>query len=252
MNAQGSNEENGVPLRPLTGGRYRTHEVEAQIRWIQSMAFTEASRRIAERDASGVPLIKEEALVYLLRDYQRRGCAREAGKVAQTLLERSAPRIARWVQRGLPGAAAVHCEQCIEEIQNQMWIALQSDSAGCEFWEIAFWMCLKRRTMNCLDQSRKVAFVEVHPTLISEESDQETSLMDLMPDRSIEDLQARIEMQEALNRLPADQRQALHLFYREQWSQQQIAEQFGVADRTIRNWLTAALKSLRSYYGVAT
>ena len=251
MHAQSSKEEGGTLLRPLSGGRYRTREVEAQIRWVLSMPYAEACQRISEKDAAGIPLIKEEALVYLLRDYQRRGCAREAGRIAQALLDRSAPKIARWVQRGLPNAANVHCEQCLEEIHNQMWVALQSDSAGCEFWEVAFWMCLKRRAMNCLDQFRRIAFAEVHPTLASDESDQETSLLDLMPDRSIENLQARIEMQEALNRLPADQRQALHLFYREQWSQQQIAAQFGVADRTIRNWLTAAIKSLRSYYGVS-
>lgn len=251
MNAQDFNQAAPIPLRPLTGARYRTSEVEAQVRWILSLRFSEACRRIAEKDPSGAPLIKEEALVYLLRDYQRQGCVREAGLVAQTLLERSAPRIARWVERGLPGAAEVHREQCLEEIQTQMWVALQSDSPGCEFWEIAFWMCLKRRTMNCLDQFRRVAYAEVHPTFASDESDQETSLMDLMPDRGLEDVQARIEMQEALDRLPADQRQALHLFYRESWSQQQIAQQFGVADRTIRNWLTAAIKTLRAYYGVA-
>lgn len=251
MNAHDSGAENGGQLRPLTGGRYRTHEVEAQIRWIKSMPFTEARHVLAERDASGAPLIKEEALVYLLRDYQRHGCAREAGHVAQTLLERSSRRIARWVQRGLPNTAAVHCEQCLEEIQSQMWVALQSDAPGCEFWEVAFWMCLKRRAMNCLEQFRRVAFSEVHATRVSDESDQETNLLEMLPDRSMEDVQGRIEMQEALNRLPQDQRQALHLFYREQWSQQQIAQQFGVADRTIRNWLTAAIKSLRAYYGLA-
>ena len=250
MNAQDSNQEGAIQLRPLSGGRYRTDEVEAQIRWVQSMRFSEACRRITAKDPTGAPLIKEEALVYLLREYQRRGCAREAGYVAQTLLDRSAARIARWVERGLPTAADVHREQCLEEIQTQMWVALQSDSAGCEFWEIAFWMCLKRRAMNCLDQFRRVAFAEVHPTFTSDESDQETSLLDLMPDRGIEDVQARIEMQEALNLLPADQRQALHLFYIESWSQQQIAKQFGVSDRTIRNWLTAAAKTLRGYYGV--
>ena len=105
--------------------------------------------------------------------------------------------------------------------------------------------------MNCLDQFRKVAFAEVHPVVTSEDSAQETNLLDLMPDRSIENVQSRIEMQEAMDRLPPDQRQALHLFYREQWSQQQIAKQFGVADRTIRNWLTAAIKSLRAYHGAA-
>ncbi len=250
MNAQDSNQEGEARLRPLSGGRYRTSEVEAQIRWILSLPFSEASRRISEKDPGGVALIKEETLVYLLRDYQRRGCPREAGQVAQNLLVRSAPRIARWVERGLPGAAEVHREQCLEEIQTQMWIALQSDSPGCEFWEIAFWMCLKRRTMNCLDQSRRVAFVEVHPTITSDESDQETNLLDLMPDRTIEDVQKRIEMQDALNKLPPDHRQALHLFYIEAWSQQQIANHFGVADRTIRNWLTAAIKTLRVYYDV--
>ena len=251
MTAQSSYVENETPLRPLTGDRYRTSEVEAQIRWILAMPFSEACLRVSEKDASGNPLIKEEALVYLLRDYNRRHCAREAGKIAQTLLDRSAHRIARWVQRGLPNASSVHCEQCLEEIQTQMWVALQSDSPGCEFWEVAFWMCLKRRAMNCLDQFRRIAFSEVHPVLASDETDQSTSVLDLMPDHSIEDVQARIEMQEAVNRLPADQRQALHLFYREQWSQQQIAEQFGVADRTIRNWLTAAIRSLRGYYGVS-
>jgi RNA polymerase sigma factor (sigma-70 family) len=252
MNAQDPNHQSVMPLRPLSGGRYRTTEVEAQIRWIQSLRFAELCQRILEKDPAGAPLIKEEALVYLLRDFQRRGCAREAGLIAKTLLDRSFRKIAAWVKRGLPGTADVHREQCVEEIQTQMWVALQSDAAGCEFWEIAFWMCLKRRAMNCLDQSRRTAFAEVHPTFTSDESDQETNLLDLMPDRGIEDVQARIEMQEALNRLPADQRQAVHLFYIESWSQQQIAKQFGVSDRTIRNWLVVAIKSLRSYYGVVS
>src|SRR5689334_444396 len=75
MNAQSSYSDSDDPLRPLTGGRYRTREVEAQIRWIRRMPFREACLRIAEKDAAGAPLIKEEALVYLLRDYNRRGCA---------------------------------------------------------------------------------------------------------------------------------------------------------------------------------
>ena len=155
------------------------------------------------------------------------------------------------MERGLPGAADVHREQCLEEIHTQMWIALQSDLPSAEFWEVKFWMCLKRRAMNCLEQARRVAFTEVHPTFTSDDSDRETSILDLLPDRSIEDVQARIEMQEALNLLPSDQRKALHLFYIEAWSQQQIASQFGVSDRTIRNWLNAAAKTLRGYYGIS-
>ena len=170
-------------LRPLTGGRYRTNEVEEQINWVLAMPAAEAGRRISETDGVDGPLLKEEALVYLLREYQRRCRPLEAGSVAQALLLRSAPRIARWVQHGMPHAAEVHCEQCVEEIQTQMWVALQSDSPGCEFWEVAFWMCLKRRAMNSLDQFRRVAYAEVHPTIVSDETDQETSLLDLLPER---------------------------------------------------------------------
>ena len=251
MCARDPDERNAAPLRPLTGGRYRTPEVEQQVRWLREKGIAEARAIVSERDDSGAPIIKEEALVYLLREYQRRGCDREAASIATALLARSAPRIAGWVLRGLPGVAEVHREQCLEEIHSQMWTALQSDAPGCEFWEIAFWLCLKRRAMNCLDQTRRVAYTEIHPIVVSEDSDVGTNLVELLADRGIEDLQARIEMQEALDRLPPDQRQAVHLFYREQWSQQQIARQFGVADRTIRNWLTAALKSLRDYYGLA-
>lgn len=239
------------PLRPLTNGRYRTEEVEAQIRWLLSISFTEARRLMIEKDGGSQPLIKEETLVYLLRDYSRRGLAREAGVVAVELLERASPKIVRWVNYGLASGSPTHCEQCVEEIQTQMFVALQSETATCEFWEIAFWLCLKRRASNCLEQFRRVTSNEVNPTIYTDDNNDETNMLDTVADKTIANIQSRMEMQEALGRLTPDQHQVVHLLYTEHWTQQEIASHFGVSDRTIRNWISAALKCLRDYYGVS-
>jgi RNA polymerase sigma factor (sigma-70 family) len=240
-----------APLRPLSNGRYRTDEVESQIRWLLSLSFGEARRLMTDRDGGAQPLIKEETLVYLLREYTRRGLAREAGVIAVELLQRAAPKIARWVKFGLPSGSPAHCEQCLEEIQTQMFVALQSESSGCEFWEIGFWLCLKRRARNCLEQFRRVTANEVNPTVYTNDNNDETNMLDTIADQTIANIQSRMEMQEALSRLNSDQRKVIVLLYTERWTQQEIASHFGVSDRTIRNWITAALKCLRDYYGVS-
>ncbi|HLJ57189.1 MAG TPA: sigma-70 family RNA polymerase sigma factor [Chthonomonadaceae bacterium] len=242
--------DNITPLRPLTAGRYRTPEVEAQIREALPLHLTQLATTIHRTNAPGEHAIKEEVLVYLLRHFQREGRPHDANVVAEEITARTNRFIAAWVDKGLPGVAVLHRERCVEDIYLEMWTALQSDAPGYEFWEIAFWMCLKRRAANAAKQARRSAYQEAPMVYMSGDTGEEMSLLDRMPDRSAQDTQSRIELQDALNRLPDDQRTAVFLFYHESWSQQQIAAQFGVSDRTIRNWLSAAMHTLRDYYGV--
>lgn len=250
MNPEHCDEKKPEPLRPLSNGRTRPSEVIEQIHLLLSLSPAQCEQIMARRERSGGFTIKEEALVYLMRHLRTQNRKREADAVARSLLARSAGIIARSVKRAFPTGTAVQQEQCIEEVQFRMWEAILSNEPKDEFWEIGFWFCLKRRTIGCLAQFRKISYYEVHPVINQQDDEEATNAIELFADPAGASMHSHVELQDAMNRLPAGHRQAMHLFYVEGWSQKQIAVTFGVADRTVRNWLTSATTTLRQYYGV--
>lgn len=243
-----TNSENNYSLRPLQTDRQRTSEVEEQVRWLLSETPTERLRLISLRSGNGEYLIKEETLVYLVRNYQAENANDMVAKLVQALIDRTNSFLMRTVHRMLGGYSQVHIEQCQEEIQSDMIVAVLDASPRHEFWEVAFWCCLKRRALNCIEKSRRVAQNELNPTILTDDSGGETNTLDLMVNPNSDIAHRQLEARQALESLNPKQRQAAYLHYVEGWSQQEVANHFGVTDKTIRNWLTGARKSLEAYY----
>ena len=71
--------------------------------------------------------------------------------------------------------------------------------------------------------------------------------MDQRADPDSGRFQDRLEAKEALSVLPSKLLKTAKLLFEEDWSQQEVADYFGVTDKTIRNWLTTIKKTLDAY-----
>ena len=226
-------------LQPLqTQGRTREASVEAQImRLLQCDAGTFWFRvRLADRAASD--WVQEEALVGLLRIRNRQGDSDAAWHLAELLIERSAGFIERNLRPWrLTNAQA---EDCIRDIQEQMLLDLFNDGRGAEFWEVRFWLCLKRRLLNFVQKYQKIADNEVAAFGGQDDEDNGENTLTRLADPRAVSPQQQAEIGEALALLTDKERAAFVLFYQHQWQQQQIADRLQVTDRTVRALLKKA------------
>lgn len=239
--------ESSPLLRPLQKtGRYRETLVEQQIQSLLSCTAVEFRRRLRVKDRSADDYLREETLVYFLRERQHAGDTHAAGEIARLLVERSAGFLARnltcWRQ-----LAPHQVEDCLRDAQMRMIQDLFSEDAQCEFWEVRFWLCLKRRLLNCVARYNRTADNEIHPEPPPESAGApgdwwETRLSDAAPTPH-----ECAELGEALSLLSERERQVFVLYHAERWTQQEIAQQLQITDRTVRNILGRAEARLQQW-----
>lgn len=238
-----------------TEGRTREPQVEAQVRALLAMPrhlFWHQARYAIRKpieDNSSDPnptlqagkWVQEESLVCLLRIWLRSGERTEqeqAWEVAELLIERCTQfihlHIACWK------LSPQHVEECKRDIQVQMLQDLFNTSQSAEFWEIRFWLCLKRRLLNIVKKYRVISETEVTTANVSDEEGKTEDFFDRVAGAELIPHQVRVEARQALRELPELERKAYILYHYEDYSQEQIAADFNVTDRTVRNWLTRA------------
>lgn len=235
------------PLRPLQTVKYfRSEEVIAQIQWLSSMPTKEIVKLAHERADASSYVVKEETLVHLLREAHQSDNLELADELSESLLSRIAPSIRR-ATIFLKTSSETHWEQCVEEITHKVLLSLIDCSAKNEFWELKFWLCLKRIVINVNEKYRRTIENEWNPAVYADESGGEISTLDQYADPNSSRFQERLEAKEALGILPFKLLKTAKLLFEEDWSQQEVAEYFGVTDKTIRNWLTTIKKTLSRY-----
>ncbi len=235
------------PLRPLqTVKYYRSEEVIAQIQWLSSLSLSEIVKLAQERSDASSYVVKEETLVYLLREAHKIDNLELADELSESLLKRIAPSIRR-ATIFIKNSSETHWEQCVEEINHRVLLSLIDCSAKNEFWELKFWLCLKRIEINGNEKYRRIIENEWNPAVYTDESGGEISTMDQRADPDSSRFQERLEAKEALGNLPLKLLKTAKLLFEEDWSQQEVAAYFGVTDKTIRNWLTTIRKTLDAY-----
>jgi RNA polymerase sigma factor (sigma-70 family) len=234
-------------LHPLQGdGRSREAVVERQIMRLLAAAPNELRHFLQNTDRETPDFVQEETLVYLLRHKIRCGDTQAAGDIAEQLSERSAGFILRLVAvwKSLSDSQR---EDCIADVTSQMWLDLFNLSASCEFWEIRFWLCLRRRTLNCIQKYRVLNENEYQPPPVADNEGQETDALERIPasERFSPELQALLK--DALEALPDKERKVFVLYHLHQWTQDQIAERLDMTDRTVRNVLGRVDKRLAEW-----
>lgn len=235
-------------LRPFhKAGRYRNADVVQQIKHLHNASDYEFWRLAKVRDTQAADYVKNEALVYLLREKLRHGDADTAWKIAELLVERTAGRIYRMVSRWRL-ISQQHTDDCAQDVQIQMLEQFIDLGNGAEFWEANYTWCLQCLVQNVVHKYRKIAATELYPEPFADDEGHATDRLAQLPDVRSLSAQQRAEILEALALLPDNERIAFVLFHQEGWSQQEIAEHLNVTDRTVRNLLARAAKRLASHY----
>ncbi len=243
--------ESQVHIRPLQKqGYYREPDTEKQIRWMLQLSHSEVCRLAEQKKDSAISYIKEETIVYFLREYIANEDKKSIERLILQLQERSNRYITQQISH-LKMFSPLHAEQCAEEIFHRFFAAILDSSEKNEFWEIRFWVCLQRVILNTMNKHRPVIANETNPQFYKDDSGRETNSLDMIPDTYSVSPQRQIESREAIETLTHRQYEAAMLLFEEGWTQREVADHYGVTDKTIRNWMTGAREKLAAYYGRA-
>ncbi|GAB4452181.1 MAG: hypothetical protein OHK0029_02730 [Armatimonadaceae bacterium] len=255
-----------MPIRPLTRTRRdnaqvytREAPVEAQIRSLSELSERQRKERLlnpAQRSLAweSEDRLREETLVYFIREFFRYEDPDTAWYLVETLIERVAAhvqrKLARW--RLTPEDA----DDCVRDLYAYLCEALLDTSASAEFWEVRFWVCLDRRLWNLVEKRQHTADAELSP------GDQEAdSSDDKDADRLIAQLvdtnprpDEVVEWAEARSLLSENEWMALYLVYAlgmpeesEDPNRETAAKLMGVTGRSIRNYLKKAKQKLATW-----
>jgi RNA polymerase sigma factor (sigma-70 family) len=247
MHEQKAHKQAVSSLHPLQGeGRTREPAVERQILRLQKSTPVELRRCLQITERESPDFVQEEALVYLLRERVRQGDNHGAGDIAELLVERSASFVYRQV-KVWKSLTESQRDDCTADVTSQMWLDLFNLRASCEFWEIRFWLCLRRRVLNSIQKYRVLNENEYQPQPLIGPDGQESDAVEKIPAPEYFSPELQILMQDALSSLPDKERQVYVLYYLHQWTQDEIAQSLHMTDRTVRNVLGRANKRLAEW-----
>lgn len=258
-----------MQVRPLTrrgkDGRVltRSPEVEAQIAEALGLDPPALRRRVAVVDRECSQYLKEETLVYLLREHHRQGDGDSCNMLADALLRRCAPQANKYLR----ALAEQEFESAYADLVGQVSeIILDLGSDRGDFLQVRFGLKLKQLAIDAFRRySGRIN--EDTRTLVSWSSvsgyegpdDDEGSRRALLPDQlrtptAQED--RRLQGNEALRHIPEPQRTAYVLFHFDGWPIESkdvhnpsISRFFSRDPRTIRNWLKMAEQALERWRG---
>ncbi len=263
----GTGDRNPWPVRPLTRTRRdngllytREKEVEAQVRMLSQLPGRLRRERLLDLRQRTIAWeddgrLREETLVYFIRECALRGEPDTAWHLIETLVERVSAhvqrRLARW--RLTPDDA----EDCTRDLFASLCEALFDTSTTAEFWEVRFWVCLDRRLWNLIEKRQHAADTELNPGDQESDPDNEkdadrliAQLVDSGP--KPEELAEWSEAREILN---DNEWMAVYLVYHlgipeesEDPNRQTAAKIMGVTGRSVRNYLKRAKTKLMEWY----
>lgn len=253
----------GAPwtLRSLTrtrrdSGAVYTREVEVEAQIQQLTRLSERARRqtmLAALPPGHPDRLREETLVFALRECALAGDEETAWQVAERLVERISGHVARQLARWrLPAEDA---DDCTRDLFAALWEALWDRSPVAEFWEVRFWVCLDRRLWNLVEKRQAALDIQRRPADEAPEAEADEAESLLM--RQVDGApgpDVLTEREEALARLTENERLAVYLRYAEGIPEESddperetIARILGVTGRSVRNYLRRAEQKLRDW-----
>ena len=162
------------PVRPLCRARKsdgspytREKTVEAQIAELSQIPPRLRLRKLLEAKSAAIGWkdtrrIREETLVYFIREYKAGGDEQSAGQLVEILIDRVAAHVDRKI--GAWRLTFGEAEECASDLFAQMMGYVFDTSESAEFWEVRFWLCLDRKLYNLLEIRQGVRDHEVRPS----------------------------------------------------------------------------------------
>jgi DNA-directed RNA polymerase specialized sigma24 family protein len=270
VNTDGEAQASGLPwsVRALTRTRQadgvvyrREAAVEAQIEALVALGERERRRDLLRAATDELPWgdprrLREETLVYFVREYARRGDDEAAWRIAEALIDRTAGHVQRKIARWR--LSPDETDDCVRDLWALVYAALMNMGNSAEFWEVRFWVCLDRRLWNLIEKRQAVSDSEQSPgdagvTGTAGEENATDRLFARLSDRGPSP-EALSEHAEALRLLTETERTAVYLIFIEGLPEESddpdrrsAAQVMGVTGRSIRNYLRRAKDKLRAY-----
>jgi DNA-directed RNA polymerase specialized sigma24 family protein len=199
--------------------------------------------------------LREETLVYFVREFSRYGDTETSWYLIETLIERVAAHIQRKLSRWR--LTPEDADDCVRDLYATLCEALLDTSPTAEFWEVRFWVCLDRRLYNIIEKRQLTADAELSPgdqeITEDEEKDADRLIAQLVDTGAKPDELA--EWSEARSLLSENEWMALYLVYliglpeeSEDSGKQTASKVMGVTGRSIRNYLKRAKQKLIAWH----
>lgn len=262
--------ESWAAVRPLTRTRKaddtpytREADVETQIAELSAQSPRIRLRRLEEAGSSekipwqDVRRVREETLVYFLREYVRRGDEQAAGKLGEILVDRVSAHVGRKI--GAWRLSAGEADECVRDLFAQMFGNLYDLGPSAEFWEVRFWLCLDRRLYNLLELRQAVRDHEIRPgdqagEGSEDEGENSGGTIERFLAQMIDDgasPEAAAEHHELLALFTENERLALYYCYVQGLPEESDDEEklsaaklLNVTGRSVRNYLTRAKEKM--------
>ncbi len=238
-------------LRNRAGCLYeRTQEVEEQIASVLHLDAVSLLKRLRIHDRYAPHFIREEVIVYLIREY----LLKRDDSIVPALFEILFRRCSKSIMDRLslePVLAETAYNEVVGDIVNSI---LDTSDDRSDYLQVRFWSAITRRTVDAykkykLEQDVRYRESEVNDNGEAGAYDIEGRIADTA--RSAED---RCIYREALAEIPEPIRTAFVLHYFYDWQiesddpdEPTISGRFGKTPRTINNWLNKAADILRQW-----
>lgn len=232
----------------------RTAEVAAQLAAVAGLRADELVARAQISDRADAGYLREEALVYLIRSYYRRGDAETVNALFAVLLDRCEGGLKhRLGGLGIDGFADAYSD-VVTELATLM-LDLSSDRG--DFLQVRFWPALDRMVISVF--RRHVAMQRkmrrTFPVGVDVDDDEAPSGVPDLPDHALPAV-LLAEYREALDAIPEPYRTVFVLRYYYGWpvddrdpAVMTISRYVDKTSRTIRNYLHEAERALAAWRG---
>jgi DNA-directed RNA polymerase specialized sigma24 family protein len=235
---------------------HRDERVELQI---EAALMLDTSRLVARAritEESAPDFLREECLVYLIRDCHRSGDWQLGDILGEVVFRRCK----KWINDRVRAALnPAYVDDCIGDVLLNLSEMILEQSDRGDFAQVRFWKFLKRLTIESIKKHLKVQRNDLKSCPIEEvdgEDGEGPSPPLQVSDRSVIPADHLMIYHEGLSQLKEPLRQAFILRHYYGWQiesndhcEPSISRHFNVTAKTIGNWLRRAEKTLDDWRG---
>jgi RNA polymerase sigma factor (sigma-70 family) len=223
----------------------REVDVEMQIGELATATPEVFFASTSKLDANAGDIPRAETLVYFVRELIGLGDTTGAWRIVGTLIRRIDPNMRRFLSR-LYGLNSQQKDEIVDDMAALLYAEWLSLEPAHEFWEVRFWVCLKRKLIEIIEKHKRIyaneqPFAAFEPGINADSMDQIEDVYAVDPE------QAAI-FKSAIECLPDPLRTAFYLYHFVDWPEKSIAKHLGVTDRSVRNYLTRARMRLIEWH----
>lgn len=226
-------------------GYHQSEQIKLEIEIIRSYSRGQFDKFSKSGLLATGEKVQLETLVVFLREKKHAGETPLVNELAAAILIHSKNLISA-IARSLSYGNNKKACQLIDEITGKMWDKLLNLDKSQKFWEANFKTSIKRTALNCQKHLARTENNEISLTN-TDSGGNESDRLEYIPDFRNPDPVQNILIHEALGTLTLQERTVIILSVKEKWTHQEIAEQLGITDRTVRNILTRIDKKLEEW-----